>query len=643
MNVTPVLAKEIVKRFRKQTGGTSTSTLTPEFAAFAVRLSLLGSANKDEKGNVAETPEAIEAMADKLSKYFATCSTHVMATLSLQCQTAGLRANFLNKRRNEQVKQEAVTMRLMGSLCENSTRMPEEMLSEIAFFILHRYGQLRSTAEGDVAVRKETVATLNAVLPRAQVRAFANQSAEEKRRQLEELRRIVWGIRLYNMSEGRTTGAGLTLLHDTASSTLSELQELITRELQKTAAVCADYVAFLRSPSAAIGSAERQALREEYHRTLQLLLNLRTAQQRLTDLANIIHGEHLPAYDTALAELRAVLGTSSMRSDGVTLHSSVPKRTVYPKFIALADAYEETLQSFEAFEEIRALVDLSLSLGTVATPSLPPTLLEQALAEAKDETPADRDATAAYIASLNPSSSAISYAANPAELKQHLASRGMHGLCPMCLVEDGICVEGKESEEEKAFAGFLVQAAVDGSKGTWYAFCSDTALRRFAASPKKYLDTVLQMAEGDMVLIGLLDMYDQLPRELYIRGTRKYESQVSASLAAAAGASVKRHDMSTQTGQIDPYMDHNYRWNEWDLRRQALKLVNLLNMRTHSTQTIASHFRRDNATQIRPPRDDETQTMHNAAVQPPRTVQYLKGLRGTKTSAIETVQKTFLY
>ncbi|KAH9599399.1 Cilia- and flagella-associated protein 206 [Trypanosoma melophagium] len=641
MNVTPVLAKEIVKRFRKQTGGTSTSTLTPEFAAFAVRLSLLGSTNKDEKGNVAETPEAIEAMAENLSKYFATCSTNVMATLSLQCQTAGLRANFMNKRRTEQVKQEAVTMRLMGSLCENSTRMPEEMLSEIAFFILHRYGQLRSTSEGDVTVRKETVATLNGVLPRAQVRAFANQPAEEKRRQLEELRRIVWGIRLYNMEEGRTTGAGLIVLHDTAASTLSELQERITQELQKASAVCSDYVAFLRSPSAAVGSTERQALREEYHRALQLLLNLRIAEKRLADLANIIHGEHLRAYDTALAELRAVLGTTSMRSDGVTLHSSVPKRTVYPKFIALADAYEETVQSFETFGEIRALVDLSLSLGTVSSPSLPPTLLEQALAGAKGETATDHDATAAYITSLHASPNALSYIANSAELKQHLASRALHGLCPVCLVEDGICVEGKESEEEKAFAGFLVQPGEDGSKGKWYAFCSDTALRRFAASPTKYLDTILHMAEEDMVLVGLLDMYDQLPRELYIRGTRKYEPRVSA--LTAAGGVVKRHDMSTQTGQIDPYMDHNYRWNEWDLRRQALKLVNLLNMRTHSTQTIASHFRRDNATQVRPPRDDETQTMQNAAVQPPRTVQYLKGLRGTKTSAIETVQKTFLY
>ncbi|KAJ2994647.1 hypothetical protein HDV02_001386 [Globomyces sp. JEL0801] len=41
----------------------------------------------------------------------------------------------------------------------------------------------------------------------------------------------------------------------------------------------------------------------------------------------------------------------------------------------------------------------------------------------------------------------------------------------------------------------------------------------------------------------------------------------------------------------------NYSWNEWDLRRQALMLVNLKDKLTHSTQTNASHFRRDSETQ----------------------------------------------
>lgn len=635
MDVTAALAKEIVKRFRKRADNASIASLTQELAAFVVRLSLFASAQRDEKGNVAKTPEAIETMAEEISKYLANCSPHVMATLSLQCQTAGLRSSLANKRRNEQVKQEAVRLRLLGSLCENSARQPEEILSEIVFYILHCYMQLQGTA-GDASARKETVAALNGVLPRTQVRAFVNQPEEEKTRQLEELRRIVWGIRLYNKAEGRTAGSGLLALRETAETTLTDMDSCIARELKTVTAICDKYVAVLRSRSLPLSTLEQQTLREEYHRQMQLRLNLRTAWRRLEDLASRIRNDLLPAFDAALAELQAVLGAGAMRSDGITLHNRVPKRAVYPKFIALADAYENARQSFEEFEELQTLLDVSLSLGKVPVPSLPPTLLEEATATAKRDGAADCQAILGHMASVG-ATHGLSYVKNYAELRQTSALCAMSGLCPVSLMEDGICVEGRMSEKDKAFPGFVLRATPAGGRGEWYAFGSEYALRQFVTSPLRFTGDIARMAQDDIVLIGLLGWCDRIPRELYISGTRQYEMR-DAMAPEKVG-----HEVATQTGQMDPYMDHNYRWNEWDLRRQALKLVNLLNMRTHSTQTIASHFRRSNTTQVRPPRDDETQTMQDAAVQPPRMVQYLKGLRGTKTSAIETVQKTFLY
>ena len=35
--------------------------------------------------------------------------------------------------------------------------------------------------------------------------------------------------------------------------------------------------------------------------------------------------------------------------------------------------------------------------------------------------------------------------------------------------------------------------------------------------------------------------------------------------------------------------DPNYQWNEWDLRRQALRLAKMRNKVTHSSQTYTSH------------------------------------------------------
>ena len=61
-------------------------------------------------------------------------------------------------------------------------------------------------------------------------------------------------------------------------------------------------------------------------------------------------------------------------------------------------------------------------------------------------------------------------------------------------------------------------------------------------------------------------------------------------------------EIATQvdTHIVDAHIDPKYRWNEWELRRQALLLVNLKTKKTHSAQTDTSHFRRESETQHYP-------------------------------------------
>ena len=54
----------------------------------------------------------------------------------------------------------------------------------------------------------------------------------------------------------------------------------------------------------------------------------------------------------------------------------------------------------------------------------------------------------------------------------------------------------------------------------------------------------------------------------------------------------------TELHPIVKHIDRKYEWNEWEHRRKALTLVNLRQKRTHGSQTILSHFRRENATQV---------------------------------------------
>ncbi|XP_018655069.1 hypothetical protein Smp_135170 [Schistosoma mansoni] len=79
---------------------------------------------------------------------------------------------------------------------------------------------------------------------------------------------------------------------------------------------------------------------------------------------------------------------------------------------------------------------------------------------------------------------------------------------------------------------------------------------------------------------------------------------------------------------IETYIDKNYHWNEWELRKNALKLVNLRKKATASVQTILSNWRRDNATQVYPMKETSTATKEDGYTQVPRPSVFIHGLRG---------------
>lgn len=79
----------------------------------------------------------------------------------------------------------------------------------------------------------------------------------------------------------------------------------------------------------------------------------------------------------------------------------------------------------------------------------------------------------------------------------------------------------------------------------------------------------------------------------------------------------------------------SYEWNEWALRRQALRILQLRQSATTSAQTDASHFRRDNDTQVFLPRESGTQTGISVGSNTTRVVRYFAGLRGTPDAVVE--------
>ena len=87
-----------------------------------------------------------------------------------------------------------------------------------------------------------------------------------------------------------------------------------------------------------------------------------------------------------------------------------------------------------------------------------------------------------------------------------------------------------------------------------------------------------------------------------------------------------------QRGRITELLAYRYHWNEWVLRRRAVKLADLSSKLARSAQTLGTAFRRDAECQLWQPKVSSTQTAAHKGQSMSRTVRYVRGLRGDPVS-----------
>jgi hypothetical protein len=742
MDVVFTVAQETASRFHKRAGERPmSSAVTTDLAALLTRLWLLNhKMGLDDAGNVASTVAAIEQQVEDMVDYLLhRCSPPSLSTLSLQVRCDNLRITHAQQAQQAAVKKESIAMQLEEALLSMEPGMvtAEQVWGSLAVSLIHHYGSdstflgpsfTTTTATAATASKPttatqassnnnpaygEAVSAVSAALPAAQMSAFLRQDRVERAGQLRQLRRIAWGLRLYQKESGRSAGMDMAPLSTTVDAPLTALEQRCEDALTALDARIQPTRALLTSPTCALAAKDQAVLREEYHHLLLMLHMLKCAQCGLRQLRDCVSGRVMRSYQTTLSELRELLAptrkapaattnTNATGSHGGVAAPSeaVPKKVVFPLFMELADAYELGMKCAAEYSHYASLLQIVAESAVGYSSTLPSAAAEDALARE----------TAAAAASSSSSDAASTRAALMAEVSAILDSDttrqrlprdvhvrycaelplhtvdavvaalypqslcAMRGCCPVQYLQgrpvSGLLLPGQlqvrahepslkgEGSDPSTAADDAAPAPGDASLGCVevsggvgacalqrplrFVFADTAAMRIFAADPWRYVHGCLRVFHADEPTISLvMGLADELPRELYLEGARTVE-RVSG-VDSNTQSSHDRADCATQTGQIDSFIDHHYFWNEWDLRRHALKLANLMQMRTHSSQTAASHFRREATTQVNPPKDAETQTLKDAATQPPHVVQYLKGLRGTETSSVEQVQHVVEY
>lgn len=201
----------------------------------------------------------------------------------------------------------------------------------------------------------------------------------------------------------------------------------------------------------------------------------------------------------------------------------------------------------------------------------------------------------------------------------------IQGYCPFSLVHsDGLLVPGKPA---------LGVVRYDNM----YYVCEHVhALRSFMERPDYFLKSIRIKAIENPEYIHLLRLQRWFPSASIARLLEQDDYDPTATFGKAA---TKDASTSTPTHFLESYIDINYHWNEWELRRRALKIANLTKCATTAQQTDLSHFRRDNDAQVYELRDKGTTTKKDTGTNPPIVTTYVTGLRGEPAPAAQEVSK----
>ncbi|XP_037700513.1 cilia- and flagella-associated protein 206 isoform X2 [Choloepus didactylus] len=168
-------------------------------------------------------------------------------------------------------------------------------------------------------------------------------------------------------------------------------------------------------------------------------------------------------------------------------------------------------------------------------------------------------------------------------------------------------------------------------KEKYYTFKNRDAAYSFSENPEKYLYLIKEKARKNAELIQLLELHQQFETLIPYSQMKDVDKHIKP---------ITKCESSTQTDThiLPPTIERSYEWNEWELRRKAIKLANLRQKVTHSVQTDLSHMRRENFSQVYPLKNASTQSMREGSTRVPRPQIYIAGLRGGHTKVTEGVK-----
>lgn len=547
---------------------------------------------------------------DDVQKLIKLCVDRLMDTRSPALDTVKMqvyfdmnyttRADFLEEHRRVL---ESRLQPVLREITDSRARTREELESlyrKIVSAVLLRSGLGSPT---DIAVVREATAALQSVFPQTELGTFMSLTKRDKERQLLELTMIVTGIRLFNKECGKG-GEGI----DDLPAILNEAVPATTQNVD------AEIQASLRSANKYAALVEKlQSGDNTEGPSIQLLKEaLINTRQHEAFLRVILNDVISCAQQVELLEQQLAARMEQLQAT-VQSKTAVPTAQVYPQFIHLS-------QLWSGFQDEMVLLSV---LSNILASLDPFTRGHRELF--------NDDVLIPFLdgVTIKTDEQRIQETSGPEHRIIGKDFRDLDWLFPettknfnkLPLQYKGYCGWAL-AKYDRLLLPANPEIGVLRYKDHYYAFCSKKAAQEFAQNIEGYIHMVGEGAKRSPELIQLLELHTQFATITPYSQGKDQGRMIEKPVTKCDSGS------QTDTHLLEPNIVKSYEWNEWELRRKAIKLANLRTRVTHSMQTNLSNMRRDTAIQVWPPKENATQTKEDNYTNVPQPSVFLAGLRG---------------
>uniref|UniRef100_A0A8B9T4A9 Cilia- and flagella-associated protein 206 n=1 Tax=Anas platyrhynchos TaxID=8839 RepID=A0A8B9T4A9_ANAPL len=486
---------------------------------------------------------------------------------------------------------------LVRDITDSRPRVPDEMMKVYQMIVSYVLLSSGLGSPTDIEVVREATAALQSIFPQTALSAFISFSKKDKEQQLKNLTMLVTGIRLFNRECGNG-GKGI----DDLPAILNEVLPSATRTMEDSLNTCHVlahcYTALLES------------MHEDQHRHRQLssfklkeaLFNVRQYEAFLCILmSDAITGAQ------EVEKMNVQFATTMEQLKNIVQNKvSVDTKDVFPLFVAICNVWTGFQNELLLLSFLSNMTNNLQQFLEAQSQLFPEEVLTSLLEGVTVKT--DEERIRETMEWLFPETTA--------DFDQLLIQ--YHGFCAYAIGVKGLTLPGNPA------IGILKH------KDRCYVFSSKESAYIFAQDPDKFIQLTSRKSKRTHACILLINAL--------LFGF--FSSIQTRSADKSLMKPTTKHDSSTQTDThiLPPSIVKSYEWNEWELRRKAIKLANLRRKLTHAMQTDLSHLRRENSTQVYLPKDVSTQTKHENSSNVPRPQIFLAGLRGGSSAPTRMVK-----